>query len=389
MFKKSNKIALILTGGGARAAYHVGVLKAIAEIVPKESSNPFKIICGTSAGAINAMCLATHAFNFRKSVQRILSIWANFHVRHVFRDDIPTILYIISQWFLSIIFAGRFRKERYLYLLDRKPLRKLLAKYIQEDDVQYSIDNKHLDALCITASGYSSHQSVSFFQSVESLQDWSRVQRVGVKTKITIDHLMASSAIPFIFSPQKINREHFGDGSMRQTAPISPALHLGADKVLVVGNRFEYPENMKRIKEDKVPSIGQIAGHALDSIFLDSLVADIERVQRINTTVSLIPEEKRFEHGIKLREVDVLVISPSEDMGQIASDYVQELPRTIRFLLTGMGGAKKKESNLISYLLFEKGYCRRLIDLGYKDAMLEKEKIAKFLDIEKTRLEAP
>lgn len=385
MAKKAKKIALILTGGGARAAYHVGVLKAIAEIVPKKSANPFQIICGTSAGAINAVGLATHAHDFRKAVQRILSIWVSFHVRHVFRDDLPTILYIVSQWFFSIVFAGRFRKERYLYLLDRRPLRKLLEKHIPTNDIQRSIDNEHLDALCITASGYSSHQSVSFFQGMDSLQAWSRVQRIGVKTRINIDHLMASSAIPFLFSPQKINREHFGDGSMRQTAPISPALHLGAERVLVIGNRIEQTVSTQRIKEDEVPSIGQIAGHALDSIFLDSLVADIERVKRINETVSLIPEEKRFEHGIKLREVDVLVISPSEDMGEIASEYVNELPRTIRFLLSGIGGAKRKESNLISYLLFERGYCRRLIAIGYKDAMREKERLIKFLGLNETR----
>lgn len=381
MSKSEKKIALILTGGGSRAAYHVGVLKAVAELVPKAAANPFKIICGTSAGAINAMCLATYAFDFRKSVQRILSIWANFRVGHVFSDDLPTILHTVWQWFLSIIFAGRFRKSPYLYLLDRRPLRRLLADNILTRDVQNSIDNGTLDALCITASGYSSHQSVSFFQGIDSLKDWSRVQRVGVKTMLTFDHLMASSVIPFIFSPQKINGEHFGDGSMRQTAPISPALHLGADKVFIVGNRFQSSVETQHINEDDVPTIGQIAGHALDSIFLDSLVTDIERIQRINTTVSLIPEEKRFEHGVKLREVDVLVISPSEDMGEIASEYVEELPRTIRFLLSGIGGIKKKQSNLMSYLLFERGYCRRLIDLGYKDAMQQKNEILKFLDI--------
>ena len=382
MDKKANKIGLILTGGGARAAYHVGVLKAIAEIVPKKSPNPFRIICGTSAGAINAAALATHAYDFRKSVQRILSIWINFRVADVFRDDMPTILYIIGQWFLSIVFAGRFRKERYLYLLDRRPLRRLLETHIPTDDIQQAIDNDYLDALSITASGYSSHQSVSFFQAKDGLKGWARAQRVGVRATITIDHLMASSAIPFVFAPQKINREHFGDGSMRQSAPISPALHLGADRVLVIGNRIEKEPGSLRIKEDDIPSIGQIAGHALDSIFLDSLVADIERVKRINETVSLIPEEKRFEHGVKLREVEVLVISPSEDMGEIASEYLNELPATIRFLLSGIGGAKKKESNLISYLLFEKAYCRRLIDIGYNDTIKKKDELINFLGMD-------
>lgn len=382
MAKTNKKIGLIMAGGGARAAYHVGVLKAIAELVPKEAHNPFHIICGTSAGAINAASLATHAYNFRKSVQRILSIWANFHVRHVFRDDVPTILYIVWQWFLSTVFAGRGRKERYLYLLDRRPLRNLLSKFIYTKDIQYSIDQGYLDALCITASGYSSHQSVSFFHGIDSLQPWSREQRIGIKAEITVDHLIASSAIPFVFAPQKINREHFGDGSMRQTAPISPALHLGAERILVIGNRVEHVMETGRIKEEGEPSIGQIAGHALDSIFLDSLAADIERVQRVNKTVSLISEKDRLKHGVKLREVDVLVISPSEDMGKLAADYVNELPRTIRFLLSGIGGTRKKESNLVSYLLFERGYCRKLIEMGYHDAMQKKDELIKFLDID-------
>jgi len=370
-----------MTGGGARAAYHVGVLKAIAELVPKDAHNPFHIICGTSAGAINAAALASHAFNFRKSVFKLLSIWENFHVRHVFCDDVATILYIAWQWFLSIIFAGRGRRKRYLYLLDRKPLRKLLNKYVYTKDIQYSIDQGYLDALCITASGYTSHQSVSFFHGSENLQSWTRLQRVGVKAKITVDHLMASSAIPFLFSPQKINREHFGDGSMHQTAPISPALHLGADRVLVIGNRVAQLDKVERVVEEGEPTIGQIAGHALDSIFLDSLEADIERLQRINKTISLIAEKDRLKNDVNLRVVDVLAIIPSEDMGRMASDYVNELPWTIRFLLRGIGGTDKKESNLVSYLLFEKGYCRKLIDLGYRDAMQNKNELIKFLNI--------
>ena len=266
------KTALIMSGGGARAAYQVGVLKAIAELIEKDRANPFHIICGTSAGAINAASLATHAYSFRKAVQRILSVWRGFHAHHVFKVDAPSILYIAFQWFLSIVFAGRGRKEKYLYLLDRTPLKKLLQKYIQTRDIQYSIDKGYLDALCITTSGFTSHQSVSFFHGDDSTKSWQRHQRVGVKTTINIDHLMASSAIPFLFAPQKINREYFGDGSMRQTAPISPALHLGAEKVLVIGNRMEWEKSPERIKDDGPPTIGDMAGHALDSIFWIALL---------------------------------------------------------------------------------------------------------------------
>ena len=236
-----------------------------------------------------------------------------------------------------------------------------------------------MEALCITASGFSSHQSVSFFHANDEKQAWQRHQRIGVRTEIGVDHLMASSAIPFVFAPQKIHREYFGDGSMRQIAPISPALHLGADRVLVIGDRLDWDKAIERTKEEGPPTIGEMAGHALDSIFLDSLTADIERLKRINKTINLIPEKQRIKYDIPLRHIDVLVISPSEDIGKLAEEYVDELPWTIRFLLGGIGGSKKKESNLISYLLFERGYCRRLIDLGYHDAMQQKDEILEFL----------
>jgi NTE family protein len=197
---------------------------------------------------------------------------------------------------------------------------------------------------------------------------------------ITLDHLMASSAIPFVFAAVKINREYFGDGSMRQMAPISSALHLGADRVLVVGVRQEATFTEVR-GEAEYPSIAQIAGHVLNSIFLDSLEADLERLQRINKTIRLIPAHHLRESGVTLRNVDVLVISPSEDLEKIAARHAHHLPRMIRFLLRGFGAFNRNGSNLISYLLFEKPYCRELINLGYQDAMHRREEILRFLDV--------
>ncbi|MDH5573556.1 MAG: patatin-like phospholipase family protein, partial [Gammaproteobacteria bacterium] len=258
-----------MSGGGARAAYQIGVLKAISEVIPAKSSNPFDIICGTSAGAINAAALATHAYNFKKAVQRLYLIWANFHAYHVFSTNYSELAKTSISWFIAMLTAGMNHRHGSLYLLDRAPLQKLLDQYIHNSDIQYSIDNNYLHALSISASGYTSQQSISFFQGHPSLQPWSRSRRCGARANITIDHLMASSAIPFIFSPIKINREFFGDGSMRQIAPISPALHLGAEKILVIGNRHEDTEDCSRLHVVDEPSIGQIAGHALDSIFLD------------------------------------------------------------------------------------------------------------------------
>jgi NTE family protein len=283
------------------------------------------------------------------------------------------------RWVAAVLVGGLGRRNPQA-LLDRAPLRRLLQKTMPCDRIQQSIDAGALHALSVTASGYGSGQSVTFFQGVSSLSTWRRARRVGAAANITIDHLMASSAIPFVFSAVKLNREYFGDGSMRQIAPISPALHLGADRVLVVGVRHDAPAPT-RSATDEYPSLAQIAGHVLNSIFLDSLEADLERLQRINKTISLISADQLREGGVTLRSVDVLVIAPSEDLEKIAARHAHHLPGAIRFLLRGLGAFNRYGSNLVSYLLFEKPFCRELIDLGYKDAMHRKEEILRFLDM--------
>ncbi|MCR4302460.1 MAG: patatin-like phospholipase family protein [Sulfuricaulis sp.] len=374
------KVGLILAGGGARAAYQVGVLKAIAEMLPRESPNPFPILCGSSAGAINATTLAIYATRFQEGVRRLTYVWRNFNVHQVFRADTPGVIANGMRWLAAMVLGGLGRRNPQA-LLDRAPLRRLLQQTMPCDRIQESIDAGALHALSVTASGYDSGQSVTFFQGVSSLGTWRRARRVGSVANITIDHLMASSAIPFVFSAEKINREYFGDGSMRQIAPISPALHLGADQVLVVGVRHEAPTS-ERGQIAEYPSLAQIAGHVLNSIFLDSLEADLERLQRINKTISLISTDQLREGGVTLRNVDVLVIAPSEDLEKIAARHAHHLPRTIRFLLRGLGTFNRNGSNLLSYLLFEKPFCRELIDLGYRDAMHRQDEILRFLEME-------
>jgi NTE family protein len=375
------KVALIMSGGGARAAYQVGVLKAIAELLPDGAKNPFPIICGTSAGAINGAALAIYATHFQEGVRRLTMIWHNFQVHHVYRADALGIMASGWHW-LAALLSGGLGKRNPRSLLDRTPLSHLLNRYLPCEKIQESIDAGALHAFSVATSGYTSGQSVNFFQGVKSLLRWERARRVGCAAEITVEHLMASSAIPFIFSAVKINREYFGDGSMRQVAPLSPALHLGADRILVIGVRQESEEQPPRVKSHDYPSLAQIAGHVLNSIFLDSLEVDMERLQRVNQTLKVIPAEYLSEGGVSLRPVEVMAVSPSEDLAKIAERHAHRLPRPVRYLLRGIGAFNRNGSNLVSYLLFDKSYCRELIALGYDDAMKNKEHLLDFLNVE-------
>lgn len=372
------KRGLVMMGGGARAAYQIGVLKAVAELVPKGSPSPFQIISGTSAGAINAVSLATMADNFHHATAQLLRVWGSFKVSQVFYTDALHMLKTGLLW-LAAMAVGGLGRNNPVALLNRKPLRALLRQRLDFSRIASVIADGHLHAISVTASGYASGQSVTFYQGQEGIEPWARVRRCGCRTEINLDHLMASSAIPYLFQAIKVNREYFGDGSMRQMAPLSAALHLGADRILVIGNEQDDDDNQTRMSVNEYPSFAQIAGHILDSIFLDSLEADLERLERINKTIEVIPSRKLKRGGLPLRKVEASVIAPSADIGQLAVEYISELPRSIRFLLRGLGGLKSEGSGLASYLLFERGYCRELIRLGYRDTMNKKEMIEQFL----------
>lgn len=374
-------VGLILAGGGARAAYQVGVLKAIATLLPAGAPNPFPVICGSSAGAINAAALAIYATRFHEGVRRLTYVWSHFRVGQVFRTDTRELLVNGLRWGAALMTGGLGRGNPRA-LLDRAPLRELLERRLPCARIQEAIDAGALRALSITCSGYGSGQSVSFYQGVPTIAPWKRARRLGCQAEITHDHLMASSALPFIFAAEKIHREYFGDGSMRQVAPLSPALHLGAERVLVVGMRPEMPAAPARPDGEEYPPLAQIAGHALNSIFLDSLEADLERLQRINRTIGLIPPAQRQQAEFGLREVRPLLIAPSQDPEQIAARHAHQLPRSIRFLLRGVGVRNRHGANLVSYLLFEAAYCRELMALGYADAMMRRQEILDFLGVE-------
>ncbi len=367
------RAGLVLTGGGARAAYQVGVLKALRDILGRPEHNPFPILCGTSAGAINAAHLAVYAEDFARGVGSLLEVWEHMRCEHIYRTDVLSIARSGARWLASLMLLSRSNAAS---LLDNSPLSDMLAA-MPFERIQSHIDAGALYAVCVTASGYTSGQSVSFFQGGPGLEGWERNQRIGAAVTLRVEYLLASAALPFIFPAVKVHREYFGDGSMRQIAPISPALHLGADRVLVVGTGRQ-ASDQARARSNVYPSLAQIAGHALNSIFLDSLMVDVERLQRINRTVSLIAPDKLAEAGVGLRPVKVLFILPSQPIERLAARFVHELPRSVRFILRPTGALNRAGSNLASYLLFEESFCRALIDLGYQDTLAREAEVRDF-----------
>jgi NTE family protein len=382
---------LVLTGGGARAAYQVGVLKAIAQVRKEAGAssgpNPFPVIAGTSAGAINAAALACRADDFDGAVAGISHVWENFRAEQVYRSDSIGVIRTGARW-LTMMSIGwviaRWRRARPRSLLDNKPLESLLGHLVSTDRLREMMARGHLHALAVTASSYGSGLHVTFYDAEIDILPWTRSQRLAVRAPITVAHLLASSAIPFVFPAVALEidgqLEYCGDGSMRQAAPISPAVHLGAERILVVGaGRMHEPAGERAPTRD-YPNLAQIAGHALSNIFLDALAVDVERLKRINATLALLPPQSRAETSLK--PLEVLVIAPSQRLDDIAAKHLGELPLPIRAMLRGIGvqgkGDDARGAALASYLLFEAPYTRELIELGVRDTLARKSEVRSF-----------
>jgi NTE family protein len=389
--------ALVLSGGGARAAYQVGVLKAISRLRREalgpscREDNPFKIIIGTSAGAINSAALACQADRYDAAVEVLAKVWAEFSAEQVYRSDSLGVIRSGAQW-LTMLSMGwalaRFKRIKPRSLLDNTPLAELLEKLIPMERLPTMLARKHLHALAVTASSYSGGEHVTFYSSAKPIEPLVRSQRVAVPTQLIHEHLLASSAIPFIFPAKRIHHSGpsggqaawYGDGAMRQTAPLSPAIHLGADRLLIIGaGRMNEPKNATR-PSTQYPTLAQIAGHAMASIFLDALAVDIERMHRINRTLALLPEGMR--HSTPLRPMQSLVIAPSQRIDDIAARHVHHLPGPIRVLLAGAGvgktGKQTQGSALASYLLFEAPFTQELMALGEADTLARRAEVAAF-----------
>lgn len=387
------KTALFLAGGGARAAYQVGVLQAILSLLSEYGwparQNPFEIICGTSAGAINATALACRADHFEESVTHLLGIWRNLAVEQVYRADSIGVLRSGARWLSLLSFGWLLRKwhtQPPSSLLDNAPLVGLLHKMLDLPRLDQALSSGVLDALAVSASSYTGGSHVTFYQSARAIPSWRRAQRMSVQQQIGVDHLLASAAIPLIFPavPLYCNDrcEYFGDGSIREVAPVSPAIHLGATKILVIGSGHVGGPQRNFAEYSGYPSLAQIAGHAMSSIFLDGLSVDLERIMRINTTLSLLTHEQRQQ--TPLRQVNLLAITPSLPLDSLASRHVGSLPLPIKTLLSTIGATERRGGALASYLLFEASYTRSLIELGQVDTLSRRDEVLRFFDIDET-----
>jgi NTE family protein len=387
---KGIRKALILPGAGARGAYQVGVLKAVAELLPDDAPCPFSVLSGTSAGAINAAVLASRADSFVRAVREMEQVWAGFAVEQVYRADTFTMLKSSLHWLATIVFGG-LGKHNPLSLLDSSPLEALLHKQIRFQRIDRAIRRGQIDALAVTASAYTAARSVTFYQCHGDAPSWSRTRRIGRPTMIRVEHLMASAAVPFIFPAVRIGTEYYGDGSMRHRAPLSAAIHLGADRLLVVSVRDEHPDPEPVAgQEPGPPSLAHLAGYMLDSLFMDGLYGDLERSTRINMIMDQLGDQNLEGPIANLRRIDSMVVLPSEDIRDVAARHGRELPVPLRILLKGLGATSRDGRQLVSYLLFESGFTQELIDMGYRDASQRRDELEAFLFDEKMdRLEAP
>lgn len=374
-----SKNALVLTGGGARAAYQVGVLSAIAKFMPRNHGVPFPILSGTSAGAINTTALACYGSCFNLGVKKLEWAWKNFNISSIYHSDPINVFSHITRGMLAS-FQADYANKTPRSLLDNAPLKVLLTQLLDFGRIDTNISKGYLSAVSVTTSSYSNGDSVSFYQSDRSSAPWSRAKRRGELCQLNSEHLMASSAIPMVFPSAKINNQHFGDGSVHQLSPLSPAIHLGAKKVFVIGVEQSNTNRHNKENNPHPPSSATIAGHLLDSIFADTMHSDLERLARINETLKLIPTEDREKHT-ELQHIDSFVINPRDDFNTIAEKYYYDLPISIRILLRGAGISNDSESSILSYLLFEKRFCTELIKTGFIDALERETEIREFLNI--------
>ncbi|HET8538309.1 MAG TPA: patatin-like phospholipase family protein [Anaeromyxobacter sp.] len=379
-------VGLVLTGGGARAAYQVGAIRAFAEIVPPGPS-PFGVLSGISAGAINAVGLATAADDFRGAAERLACTWAGLTPDRIYRTGTLRLARIGTRWLRDLSTGGLVGKTGINYLLDPAPLRHLVETELLLGRMRRHVRAGRLRGVAVSATNYNTGNGVTFFEAAPDVQPWTRSTRVGIRARITADHVMASAAIPVFFPPVPIQGAFFGDGCVRMHYPMSPAIHLGAERIVAISQRYLRPpaESAAREGRSAAPTarmpMSEIAGVLLNAVFLDSLDSDLERLQRVNRTLELVPRSKLENGDVDLRPIPALVLRPSQDLGKLAADEYHRFPAMLRYLLKGIGATGHAGEDLLSYLAFEPIYVRRVMDLGYADTMARRDEIADFFRV--------
>jgi NTE family protein len=378
-------LGLVLTGGGARAAYQVGALRAIGDLVAvrgERAARLFQVVSGVSAGAVNGAAIAARADDFPRAARDLWGMWSTLTPDLVYRTDLGSLSHIGSRWLRDVSLGGRLGGNGINHLLDTRPLHRLLQARLPIERIPARIADGTLRAIAITATNYATGTSVTFFDGVSGLVPWQRSTRIGVRQAITVEHVLASAAIPLFFPPVRVGGAWYGDGCVRMSAPLSPAIHLGAERLIAIGIRYQRTdlEVLALNSESRAdePTLSDLAGVLLNAVFLDALDGDLERVERINRTLALIPDGSAQQQP--LRPVPVLALRPSEDLGRLAAQQYEHLPSTLRFFLAGLGATGDRGWDLVSYLAFEPVYIRRLLDLGYRDTMQRGDEIRAFLE---------
>ena len=385
MAKIKNKRGLVLSGGGARAAYQAGVLKALADILQENdiTEPPFRVFTGESAGAINVSLLASHADDFQKGAQELWDCWAGLSMEDIIATNPVSLLSNAGRWMADLGLGGVLPNHGPSFLLDNGPLKKYLSPRIKFGRIEELLHGNQLLGLGISVTNYATGSAVTFYDSAHGVKPWARSHRLGMEAKLKLDHVLASTAIPILFPAVKIGQSYFGDGSVRMKAPLSPCIHLGATSILAIGLRYyrtaqqtvEINENWKM----KTITLADVAGVLLNAGFLDNLDSDLERLERINVTLSLIPRDRHKDLPNELHPISALALRPSEDLGSLASASIDSFGHVLKFLLKGLGIAKNSSWDLVSYLAFDKAYTSKLLELGYADGIAQKEKLLEFV----------
>ncbi len=367
-------LALVLSGGGARASYQVGVMRAVAERMPEVQ---FPVVTGVSAGAINAAAIAAHPGSFNASADALYNEWKQLTTEQVYQVRPASAIRSSLRWILQTVTAKRAGPAVVKGLMDMDPLRTFLKTRIDFAGIQRNIDQAALRALALSATCYGNGKAVTFVQGARDLRMWKRAMRIAVRDTLGLDHVMASASIPIIFPAVKLPSGFYGDGSIRRTAPLAPAIHLGARRLLAISMRSPLPIEGPSVPMGDYPTTAEVMQTLFHSIFLDALDSDAERLDRLNEILNVVPPGSPIPAG--LRRVNLMVIRPSRDLGNLARGFETSLPPLVRFVLRSVGGERKRAAGLLSYLLFQPDYTELLMELGYTDTIAQWDQIERFL----------